>query len=236
MNIAICDDNLIFAQQLHSKVNDYFAKIDRSCQCSVFSKPEALLTADLGSTDILLLDIDMPGMNGIEVARQLRKSYPAIYLVFVTGWIEYAPEGYCVNAFRYLLKQRLDVELARCLDDVREQMSQGQEMIQLAGREVPVEVKLNDITFLSGSSYRMVQAHMSNGQIIECRGKLSDFENELKAKGFLRIQKSYLVNMRHITQIKGYQTYLKNGVKLKTSERNYAQICSDYLIWKGQQL
>lgn len=236
MKIAICDDNISFAQGLHSKIIDYFAKIDKQCQCSIFSSPERLLASDLSVTDVIFLDVDMPERNGIDTARELRKAYPDIFIVFITGWIEYAPAGYCVNAFRYLLKQRLDGELFQCLDDIREKMACSRERIRLQGREYPFEIELDDITYFEGSSYRMVQLHTTDGRTIECRGKLSDLEEDLKDKGFLRIQKSFIVNMRHILQIKSYKAVLKNGTTLKTTEQNYAQLCEQYLIWKGQQL
>lgn len=236
LNVVICDDNLRFAQDLRTKIGDYFAKIDKQCHCNVFSAPEKLLSADLAETHVLFLDVDMPQINGIDVARKLREKYPDIFIVFVTGWIEYAPAGYHVNAFRYLLKQRLDNELTGCLDAIREQLFQNQERILLHGRESPLEVTLNDIMYVEGSSYRMVRVHLTNGCVVDCRGKLVDYETEFCTKGFLRVQKSFVVNMRCILQIKGYYAHLKNGEVIKTTERGYSQVCAEFLLWKGQQL
>jgi DNA-binding LytR/AlgR family response regulator len=236
MKIVICDDNQNFSQLLYSKIANYFAGIDKHFQCEVFLAPKSLLAADLTSTHALFLDVDMPGMNGIDVARKLRAVYPDIFIVFVTGWTEYAPAGYCVNAFRYLLKQRLDEELFQCLDDIREKLARSQERIQLYGREYAFEMALNDINYFEGSPYRMVQLHPIAGNTIECRGKLSELEKTLEGKGFLRIQKSFIVNMHHVLQIKGYKAFLRDGTALKTTERNYSQICKQYLVWKGQQL
>lgn len=236
MKIAICDDNHAFASLLYEKIISYFAKIDKQCICEKFFSPEKLLAADLSATHVVFLDVDMPKINGIDTAHKLRMEHPEIYIVFVTAWIEYAPAGYHVSAFRYLLKQRLDSELARCLDDIREKIAQSQERIQLQGREYPFEIALNDILYFEGSSYRMVRLHTRDGQVVEFRGKLSDLEKNLCDKGFLRIQNSFIVNMHHLLQIKNYKAYLKDGTTLKTSERNYSKICEHYLIWKGQQL
>ena len=236
MKIAICDDNCAFCKLLRGKIVDYFAKMDRDCQCEIFLSPTSLLSTNLSATDVVFLDVDMPDMNGINVARELRTKYADIFIIFVTGWIEYAPAGYCVNAFRYLLKQRLDTELFQCLDDIREKMVYNHERIQLNGRDMPIEIAVEDILYFEGSSYRMVQLHSVRGKTIECRGKLSEFEETFKSKGFLRIQKSFIVNMRHVLQIKNYTAFLKDGTVLKTTERNYSQICKQYLIWKGMQL
>ena len=104
MKIAICDDNQAFSKHLYGKLVNYLAQIDKQCQCEIFTTPASLIAADLTATHVIFLDVDMPGMNGIDVARKLRITYPDIFIVFVTGWIKYAPAGYCVNAFRYLLK------------------------------------------------------------------------------------------------------------------------------------
>ena len=236
MTIAICDDNHDFSQLLYFKIMDYFAKIDKQCQCSIFSSPDSLLNAPLTTTHVIFLDVDMPGMNGIDVAHELRVKYPNIFIVFVTAWIEYAPAGYCVNAFRYLLKQHLDDELSQCIDDIRDKMAQSLEHIQLQGREYSFEVALNDIVFFEGSSYRMVLLHSTDGKVIECKGGLSELEAAIKDKGFLRLQRSFLANMRYILTMKNYNAVLKDGTMLKISERNYSKISNQYLIWKGKQL
>ncbi len=236
MRIVICDDNHAYAMLLYNKIIDCFAKIDKLCTCEIFNCPQNLLDADLTTAHIVFLDVDMPDINGIDTAKKLRTVYPNIFIVFVTAWIEYAPAGYHVNAFRYLLKQRLGNELPACLDEIREKLSQSQERIQLQSRSSPFEIDLNDILYFEGSSYRMVRLHTIDGRIIEFRGKLLDIEESLSTKGFLRIQNSFIVNMHHLLQIKSYKAYMKDGTTLKTAERNYAKICEHFLIWKGQQL
>ena len=105
MKIAICDDSYEFACQLKEKLESICAKLDWQMESTVFSSPTALLSADLSAIQVLFLDIDMPGLNGIEVASRIRKHQKDLILVFVTAFIEYAPEGYHVEAYRYLLKQ-----------------------------------------------------------------------------------------------------------------------------------
>lgn len=236
MEIAICDDNRAFAHNLRELTVNYFSMIDRVCHCSIFLAPELLLSADLSLTDVLFLDIEMPGINGLDVAAQLRKLYPELLIVFVTSWIEYAPAGYRVNAFRYLLKQRLADELTQCFDDICRKISQTHEYIEITGLDGPISVSLDNILFFEGTPYRKVYIHSVSTQVVTCNGKLSAFEERLHEKGFLRIQKSFLVNMRHIAYIKAYKVFLKDGSYLKSSERNYSEICNQFLLWKGQQL
>lgn len=236
MNITICDDNYSFAQFLQGKIKDYFALIDRACMVELYSDPQKLLQADLSQTKILFLDVDMPGLNGIEVAKEIRKRALDVYIVFVTALLEYAPAGYCVNAFRYLMKPRLERELPDCLAAVLDKMSECEEQVQFPGKEYLVDFRISEIVFLEGTPNRLVLVHKANGCVVECRGKLSEFEVCLKGKGFLRIQKSFVVNMRHVQMIKGYRAYMKNGTTLRTTEKNYSAICEEYLLWRGRQL
>lgn len=236
MNIVVCDDNLAFARLLESKIMQFFARKEKMCTISVFSNPNELMKEDLSYRHVLFLDIDMPDVSGLEIARIIRKKNYNICIVFVTAWIQYAPAGYRVNAFRYLLKQELNTELNSCLEDILESLSQKQEQIQLPGKEYVYDLYLDEILYLEGSPNRLVIVHTTDEQLIECRGKLADLAEQLEDKGFLRIQKSFIVNMKHVKQIKGYYTHLKNGESLKTAERGYAQIYNRFLIWKGNHI
>ena len=73
-------------------------------------------------------------------------------------------------------------------------------------------------------------------QPIEAPGKLADYESTLRDKGFLRLQKSFIANMSHIKRISNYQVTMSNGENIRASERNYRDICSAFLRWKGQHL
>lgn len=236
MNLVLCDDNPQFLETLSRAVELHCALRDRSCRIRTISSPASLLEADLRDVQAVLLDIDMPQITGLEAARVLRARYPELLLVFVTGFIEYAPAGYCVDAFRYLLKQGLDRELPACLDALWERLYVRQESIRLSTREEELTLPLKDILYFEGTAQRHVICRRAAGDALECHGKLSALEAELAEKGFLRIQKSFLVNMAHIRSIKSYQALLTSGETLKVSERSNAQVCKTFLLWKGRQL
>ena len=107
MNIVICDDDMDFATTLESQIRSYAAYNDFEVNIQTFYSAKTLLSADLFNCDALFLDIDMPEITGLEAAQLLRADHPDLILIFITGWIEYAPAGYRVNAFRYLLKKDL---------------------------------------------------------------------------------------------------------------------------------
>lgn len=238
MNIVICDDEPEFAEQLTRLVKVIGAKKDWSLQCEAFFSPHALLKADLASVQVVFLDIEMPEMDGLEVAQQLRARYPDIIIVFVSSWIKYAPSVFGVNAFRYLLKNSVKEELEPCFDAIQEQVLAGRESISIKTKDKPVDVSLNDILYFEGTPKRIVLLHFKaeNAPHLECMGKLSDFEDALRDKGFLRIQKSFLVNITYVDKMKNYTAFLRTGTELKVSEKNYSALCKQYLMWKGRHI
>lgn len=237
MDVVICDDERYFAEELERKLQTYAAFKDIKLETKTFYTTKTLLSTDLSSCDALFLDIDMPEITGLEAAQIIRRSYPDLILVFITGWIEYAPAGYRVNAFRYLLKKRLSEELPVCLDDIREKLYENAAMITVQTRDRTLEIAIKNILYAEGTSHRSVFLHLVKERgAIECVGKLSDYESRLSDNGFLRLQKSYLANMEHIVKIRNYIATLRDGTELKVSERQYAQVKKQFLMWKGRVL
>lgn len=237
MDVVICDDERYFADGLERQIQSYAALKDVKVGIKTFYTTKTLLSADLSNCDALFLDIDMPETTGLEAARIIRMNYPDLILVFITGWIEYAPAGYRVNAFRYLLKKKLSEELPVCLDEIRAKLYENAAMITVQTRDRTLELAIKNILYVEGTSHRSVFLHLvKERDAIECVGKLSDYEVRLSDNGFLRLQKSYLANMEHIVKIRNYIATLRDGTELKVSERQYAQVKKRFLMWRGRIL
>ena len=237
MNIAICDDERNFAKMLKDYISEYAAIHDFTNHVELYFSPTQLLRADLSKCDVVFLDIEMPGIDGIETARQLRQQYDELLLVFITGWIKYAPDGYRVNAFRYLLKKSLPEDLWLCLDEIQEKLFENTECISLRSKERELEIPLKNIVYFEGTRQKNVLVYLKHELTpIECYGKISEKDELLQEKGFLRIQKSFLVNMAYIEKIRNYKARLRNGTELKVSERQYQSVNQQYLIWRGHML
>ena len=233
VKIVILDDELEFSKILDKKIKAYCARKDLLYDCKIFSSSKSLLSEDLSSVQAAFLDIDLPDLNGLEIAAILRQRYPEMVLIFVTSFIEYAPSGYKVNAFRYLLKAKLDEELSSCMDDLQEKLYENNRVIQIRQKDRFLPIAIKDI---EGTSQRRVQAILTCGEIIECLGKLEDYDQFLSEQGFIRLQKSFLVNMQYIDKIASYSAQLRNNVTIKVSEKNYKAICRKFLLWKGMNL
>lgn len=233
MNVVICDDNAEFMQLFKHELETQFALRDWLFQCKEYQSGQDLLKTDLTDVHAIFLDIDMPGMNGIQVAQRIRKKYPEIVIVFVTAFLQYAVEGYSVEALRYLLKGDLSKDLPACLDAIQEKVFTTQESILLRTTSDNITMRLKDILYFEGTPHPHTIVHTQSGRKIDCMGKISEYEALLFEKGFLRIQRSYLVNSMYIIDLCSYTATLKNGETLSISRKQYRQINTEYMKWKG---
>lgn len=237
MNIAVCDDSQLFIKTLERELKHFAALRDTSVNLRAFLNPNRLLDENLSDIQVAFLDIEMPQLNGLELAGQLRQRYPELLIVFLTSFIEYAPAGYRVNAFRYILKKELEQELPQVMDDIASKIQEDGSIIELLTREHTLEIAKKDVLYFEGTPQRSVLAHTRMLDMpIVCRGKLANYDLAYSSCGFLRLQKSYLANMDHILKIRNYIAVMSNGAELKVSERRYAEICRAFLLWRRRIL
>ena len=241
MNIALCDDNLDYMESFRHSLQNCCAKKDWICNISTFQYPETILNANLLGCHVLFLDIEMPKINGLDLAMTLHKRYPDFLIVYLTAYPQYAPEGYKTRAFRYLLKDQIqENDLLECLEAAWFEINSSQLSIEVQDIEkTSLRFRLRDILYISGTSQRHVVFHVITTEgmnCIECLGRIKDYEEQLKGHGFLRLQKSYLVNAIHINYISNYRAGISSGESISVSRSHYADICKEYLLWRRKAL
>ena len=232
VKIVLCDDDPVFLQELHREVELTFVKMNRKATVATFHSPTAISEELLSICDMAFFDIDFEteDQNGIDIARTLRQVNRHALIFFVTNYIDYAPAGYEVQAFRYILKRDLGEVLERYILQAVENMAESREYRRLRDQEKVIELQLEQI------AYREVLDHYvsihAGDRSYTLGATLSSLEQELEAHGFLRIHKSYLVNMRCIYKFSSRECILNDGTTLATSAKNYAQQKQKYLLWK----
>ena len=117
IRIVICDDSLSFADSLRADIRKVLNKIGLDAVIYIYENMEVIPETLYSACDVFFLDIDFSGKQytGIDIARKIRNVRQDSVLIFVTNYIEYAPEGYEVQAFRYLLKRDIHIKLEQCL-------------------------------------------------------------------------------------------------------------------------
>ena len=104
MKIAICDDEKIFLKKMNNLIVSNYANPDKLIICEFESGEQFLSQFKANQFDVIILDIEMKELTGLDVAEKIRETDKAVIIAFLTSHQEFAPNGYEVNAFRYLLK------------------------------------------------------------------------------------------------------------------------------------
>lgn len=234
IHILICDDEPAFASLLKERIVHQPSYSKRRMTVECINDSQSFTAEKLKNIDILFLDIDMGNINGMDLARQFRKYRKNAVLIFVTNYGEYAAEGYEVNAFRFLSKQKLDEKLSLYFDQaLAECQARCRILSVLCGGE-EVSLPLDQLIY-AATSDGLIEFHLNDAArpLLRSRISMRDLETKLENDGFLRIHKGYLVNMTYIKKLLSSGVTLQTGEKLLVSMHNYPVIKRKYLEWKG---
>lgn len=240
VRIAICDDNRFFLENLRASIRKFLDSHRIAAEIHIYECAEAIPEPLLASCDLFFLDIDLENdnYNGIDLARKIRQVRQDSVIIFVTNYIEYAPEGYEVQAFRYLLKSEIKKKLERFLTQALAKLQVEQQSLDIVIAGEPYRVLLSEILYIESQAHVAVIYAQKKGSksVKEYRfySSLTKLEEQLSAQGFLRIQKSYIVNMRHLAKLQCKEAVLDNGIVLPVSEKNYSIQKKQYMLWKGR--
>lgn len=210
--IAICDDEPLHIDKIRSILLDE--------ETDNYTKPANRLNAITAGKryDVLFLDIMMPEIDGISLARELRELDEDMLIVFITSKIEFMQTGYEVKAFRYLLKDQIDTGLPKIWKDIeKELLNRADTYFTYEFERKTYRYPCRDILYLE-SNLRRIILH-TNRDTAALYGKLDDLA--IKYPMFVRVHKSFLVNRRHIRSISAGMVVLSNGDVLPIS-RKYA--------------
>ena len=235
MKIAILSRDKNFACILQKMILNHLADVGDHSAYIVILNMDSSYNIDFHSIQILFWDVDAVPSNGTIGLSTIRECYPNLQIVLITEQTVLASITYQVGTYRYILKERVKEEVPLCMDAILSILSPAEQTIQISGIYGDFFLELIKISYFEGSARRRVFLHTTSHSVIECRGKLADYTNRLQEQGFLRLQRSYLANMFHILEIKNYLAILDSGERLKTTEKNYAQICSYFHKWKNDQ-
>lgn len=206
LTVAICDDEAVFCQQIRDYVERLAGELQIPVQIRCYADADALL-AQAQEPDVLFLDIQIGKDNGIAVAREIRERNRNLVLIFMTNFIQYAVEGYTVQAFRYLLKP---IDYTQFRDEVRVVFQELHKAEALAVHTAQGEhyVRPNEIRYIETEYGKRLKIH-TDGAVLETSGTLSPWEKQLGAD-FFRVHSSFLLNMMDVRRL-GRDTVLLSG-------------------------
>ena len=230
LKIAVCDDSRELLEKVEKDVHEYESVRNTPVTVHTYTNAVDLLDG-LKKTDydILILDIIMPGFTGMQAAHEIRKFNEEIKIIFLTSSKEFAIESYSVGAYYYLLKPVLNEKLFSVLDKVVSEITSKQESCVIYTHMGIVNIPFAKIECLEVYNKHLV-FHLSDGSTKETRGALTDYENVfLERKEFLKIHRSYILNMDYIHSIEADES-TTNSVKTFPVSRLLAKDIKEHYI------
>ena len=229
ITIAICDDNREDGKMIQREVERIYRPLfdrNQSDYEIVMYETGNDLMKNLDAVldnHILFLDIDMPGINGLEIAEAIEKKTHKVNLIFVTNRNDLVFEAIHFRPFRFLRKECLHEEIEEALLAVIAKMKEETVLCEFESGSEVVKIAVNEIVYLESSGH-YVRVHTQDGNVCVVRNKISELERQLKLMGFVRIHIGYLVNIRNIYSISSKGVVLDNRLELPVSRKNVEHV------------
>lgn len=222
IRVAICDDEQLQTIYLRTLVTKWAVKNKYIINVNMFDNAESFLANYDTSQkfDILLLDIEMGEMNGVELARKIRAENKEVQIIFITGFMDYISEGYDVEALHYLLKPVNESKLFDVLNRAVIKLNRNNRILTLESNGEITRLPLYDIYFLEVQR-NYVTVHAKEKYTI--KKTLSELEEELD-ESFFRTGRSFVVNLRYVRKITKTEVYLSDGSSVPLSRGFYDTI------------
>ncbi len=230
INIAIVDDEDSYANKLAMYIERFRQEHGGMFRIVRFRDGDEIAEEYRGGFDIILMDIQMEFMNGMEAARRIRERDRDVIILFITNRTDYALQGYQVDALDYVIKPVTYFAFADRLERALDRISRRDfRPVVLNLSSGILRLSPGAIYYIEGDRHNLIY-HTSQGEI-SVRERMQDVEETLKESGFYRIHKGYLVNLAHVDEIRGNECMIRGrSLPVSRTKRNdFMKVLMQYL-------
>ena len=229
MKIAVCDDDIQFLDTICKLLEDQAKKRGKTLTLCRFSNGDDLIGGHRKQCmDLIILDVVMPLMNGIDTAKELRMNDRAVPILFLTSSREFAVDSYDVNAFHYLIKPVSQERLFAVLDHFLETLKPSGETFLAQTDTGFYKILIDDVDYLEAQNKHVI-VYMTNGTTIKIRELFSRCEESFSLeRGFFKCHRSYIVQLSHVEQFTKSSITTIFQACLPVSRKNYAALKEAY--------
>lgn len=228
LNIAIIDDEAPFRKSITAAIDEWVKKSKISAAVNEYSSAESFLFAyeEKKDYDLLLLDIEMDGINGVEMAKRIRHEDETVQIIFITGYPDYMCQGYDLSALHYLIKPVSNEKLFEVLDRALKNIKKGGNRVIFTTDGGEKVVTLDAILYAESYSHNM---HIvTTDGAFDVRMTISLLA-EILGSEFIITHRSYIVNLSHIVFLSKSDITLDSGEKIPISRNEFKKVHSCFV-------
>lgn len=216
IQVAICDDEEIFLINLKELIMKEFQLSGMVYELHIYNNgTELIKMSDSIVFDIIFLDIEMPSLNGLEVAKNLRDKNPYINIIFVTNRDDLVFSSFCYRPFRFIRKQKMVEELPEAISDITNLIKKENQYYTVCFNNSTMQIKITDIMFFESFKHD-IYIH-TELEKIRIKSNLAKIEKEMSIYGFIRVHSGFLVNYRFIYSVNKGEIVLNNQKSIPLS-------------------
>ena len=229
MRICLVDDESVQLEYLKGIIEKWGHKNEINVDIYFYHSAEEMLFESNGSYpfDMIVLDIQMGNLNGIELAKKIRESDKLVTIAFISGMANYVFEGYEVQAIRYILKPVKDKEVYNLLDYVHTNMSKENSYFILSVSGEKKKINYDDIIYFESMGHYIV-LHIDNEEY-DYKYNISDLCADLTGTEFVRTHRSYVVNLKYVEKITKNECQLINNITVPLSRSSYKVVNEKFI-------
>lgn len=239
MKLAVCGECQEDRTKLKGLIRKYERTKERAMELKEFGAVQSLLEADdwIRECSIVFLDMSPKENGGLDAAKHLKDRYPELRVILVSDHVSDAIDGYRVKAARFLMKDRLAETLAQCLDEIIGEFEETETKIHFSFVEGECLLAVSDILYVETDRHKNVFYTAQDSY--RMYRKLDEIQEMLAPHGFVRVHRSFLVNMRYVRRISSYVLYLAGGtgtlVEISVPKSRYAYVKREFADYQRKR-
>jgi DNA-binding LytR/AlgR family response regulator len=223
------DDDSVQLEYLKVLMEKYSNSKDISLELSFFHSAEEMIFENNGTYpyDMIVLDVQMDKINGIELAKTIREKDKNVFIAFVSGMANYVFDGYEVQAIRYILKPVNYQSIEELLDYVKTNLEESNRYLIISAFGEKRKINHDEIVYIESMGH-YITIYLDKEKY-EYKYNISDLCIELKNSDFVRVHRSYVVNIKHIEKITKNECYLINDFVVPLSRSSYKSVNEKFI-------
>lgn len=233
MRIAVVDDSMEDAQRIVTYLEQFQAEHNQIFQTKVFYASFDFLEEYHGEYDVIFLDIEMPGSNGLEAAREIRSKDQAVGIIFITSLAQYAIDGYEVQAIDFMVKPvgyyNFFMKLEKAFRFIERHKEQE---ILINNKDGIFRITVSDILYIEKD--RDYLKFYNKLECIQTRGSIKEIKTKLGSLPFSECNSGCLINLNYVKRVGKDSVILTSGLELPISRRMKKQLAQDYINFMGE--